>query len=88
MQLITDCDMGILGEVHLKIDYDHERGEAMQPNPDLPGFGPGCDEGFDVTQVQMLVGGVYIDISDLVEEDTFTALAELCEDDYHSGDEE
>ena len=88
MQLITDYDTDFLGEVHLKVDYDYSPAEKAQFNPDHPYFGPGCDEGFDVTLVQMLVGEVYIDISDLVEEDTFTALADLCAEDYHSGEEE
>lgn len=84
MQLITDYDTDFLGEVHLKVDYDYQPGEAMQPNPDHPAFGPGCDEEFNVTKVQMLIGEHYIDVTGLVTEDHFDVLADLCAEDYHS----
>lgn len=84
VQLITDYDTDFLGEVHLKVDYDYQPGEAAQFNPDHPAFGPGCDEGFDVTEVAMLVGDVYIVISDHVTEGHLDVLADLCAEDYHS----
>ena len=84
MQLLTDYESDFLGELSLRVDYDYQPGEAMQPNPDHPGFGPGCAEEAEISSVEALIRGEYVQVMEHVPEDHLDCLADLCLEDYHS----
>ena len=84
MQLLTDYESDFLGELSLRVDYDYQPGEAMQPNPDHPGFGPGCAEEFEVTGVEAFISSEWVKIIDHITDDHMDCLTDLCMEDYHS----
>ncbi len=83
MQLITDYESDFLGEIGLRVEYDYQPAEAMQPNPDHPAFGPGCAEEAEVTSVEALINGEYVQVTSHIPEDHIDVLADLCLEDYH-----
>lgn len=83
MQLITDYESDFLGELNLRIEYDYQPEEAMQPNPDHHLFGPGCAEEATINSVEALIKGEYVQVMEHITEDHLDVLADLCLEDMN-----